>query len=116
MWDSSELPLPHRPEPGSSAGLGEGYLLMQCFPGDKDCDRPSCLPWLEGTNFSWTFSMRKLGPHAGQVPGEGMCAGVCSLEQGQTSSHHLLQEEFGAVTSSQWAVQSRGEIKDSTDI
>lgn len=97
-------------------GLGEGYLLMQCFPGDKDRDRLSCLPWLEGTNFSWTFSMRKLGPHTGQAPGEGMCAGVCSLEQGQTSSHHLLQEELGAATRSQWAVQSRDEIKDSADI
>lgn len=60
--------------------------------------------------------MRKLGPHAGEVPGEGMCAGVRSLEQGRTCSHHLLQEMLGAATRSQWVVQSRGEIKDSTDI
>lgn len=46
-----------------------------------------------------------------------MCASVCSLEQGQTGSHHLLlQEELGAASRSQWAVQSWGEIKDSTDI
>lgn len=31
VWNGSDLPLPHRPEPGSSAGLGEGYLLMQVF-------------------------------------------------------------------------------------
>lgn len=60
------------------------------------------LPWLEGTNFSWTFSKRKHGPHTGQAPGEGMCAGVCLLEQGQTGSHHLLlQEELGAAARSQ---------------
>lgn len=28
-WDSSDLLLPHRPEPRSSTGLGESYLLKQ---------------------------------------------------------------------------------------
>lgn len=74
---------------------------MQCVPGDKDWARVASLPWLKGVNFSWTFSVRKLGPHAGQAPGEGMCAGVCLLEQGQTGSHHWFWEALGAATRSQ---------------
>lgn len=89
---------------------------MQRVLGDKDRDRAASLPWLEGRNFSWPFSVRKLSPHARQAPGEGMCAGLCPLEQGQSGSHRLLEEELGAATASQWAVQLQGENIDSTDI
>lgn len=67
---------------------------MQPVPGDRDRDRAASLARLKGANFSWTFSMRKLGPHTGQVPGEGMCAGVCPLEQGQTSSHTCFRRSW----------------------
>lgn len=69
-------------------GLGEGYLLKQ---RDKDWDRAASLPQLEGTSFSWTFSVRKLCPQAGQVPwGRDVCLAATTCLRRSWELHQLL--------------------------
>lgn len=89
---------------------------MQHVLGDNDRDRVASLPWSEGRNVSWTFSVRKLpSPAWGRRPGKG-CTRVPARWSRDCPAATTCSRRSRELPLAHRAVQLQGKTKNSPDI